>query len=96
MGLRGSQKGLGSELLEQQQHRPHLHFLFVVHACDGQDSLSNEEVVSRIGILTQKSHVVILRVEPTHELTKNVAIHQSKTATTKIMTTTTTTKQLQQ
>ena len=52
----------------------HLHFLFVIHACDGEHSLGDEKVVSRVGILSQQSHVVIFGVVRTHELIEDVII----------------------
>ena len=52
----------------------YLHFLFVIHARDSQHSLSDKEVVTRVGILAQKSHVVVFGVERAHELVEDVVI----------------------
>merc|ERR1719282_1169545 len=51
-----------------------LHLLLVIHARDSQHSLGNEEVVTRVGILAQKSHVVVFGVERAHELVEDVVI----------------------
>merc|ERR1719282_444588 len=51
-----------------------LHLLFVIHARDSQHSLSDEEEVTRVGILAQKSHVVVFGVERAHELVEDVVI----------------------
>ena len=52
----------------------YLHLLFVIHAGDSKHTLSNEEVVSWVGILAQKSHVMVLGVVRAHELVKDVVV----------------------
>ena len=52
----------------------YLHLLFVIHAGDSKHTLSNEEVVSWVGILAQKSHVMVLGVVRAHELIEDVIV----------------------
>ena len=68
---------MNNQLLSRQRHWHiliYLHLLFVIHARDSQDSLSDEEEVTRVGILVQKSHVVVFGVERAHELVEDVVI----------------------
>merc|ERR1719383_219102 len=51
-----------------------LHLLFVIHASDGEHTLGDEEVISRVGVLAQEAHVVVGRVVGAHELVEDVVV----------------------